>query len=74
MIDNHLYHLGKHLNKLRKICDNLILMGDYNSEMSEDAMNEFCCVYSLSSLVSKPTCFKNPNKPSCIDLILTNKP
>ena len=54
--------------------DNLILMGDYNSEMSEDAMNEFCCVYSLSSLVSKPTCFKNPNNPSCIDFISTNKP
>ena len=49
-------------------------MGDYNSEMSEDAMNEFCCVFCLSSLVSKPTCFKNPNNPSCIDLILTNKP
>ena len=21
-----------------------------------------------------PTCFKNPDKPTCIDLILTNKP
>ena len=73
MIDNHLYNLGKHLNELCKIYDNLILMGDYNSEMSEDAMNEICCVYSLSSLVSKPTCSKNPNNPICIDLILTNK-
>ena len=74
MIDNHLYHLVKHLNELCKIYGNLIRMVDYNSELSEDAMNEFCCVYSLSSLVSKPTCFKHPNNPSCIDLILTNKP
>ena len=23
-------------------------------------------------MINKPTCFKNPDKPSCIDLILTN--
>ena len=65
MIQNHLCHLGKSLEELCKIYDNLILMGD--------AMNEFCCVDNLSSLVKKPTCFKNPIHPSCIDLILTNK-
>ena len=73
MIDNHLDHLDNHLNEICKIFDNLILMGDYNSEMSEDAMNEFCCVYSLSNLVIKPTWLRNPNNPNCIDLILTNK-
>ena len=25
-------------------------------------------------MVEKPTSFKNPAKPTCIDLILTNKP
>ena len=25
-------------------------------------------------MINKPTCFKNPDKPSCIDLILTNCP
>ena len=70
MIKNHLYHLGKSLDELCKIYDNLILMGDYNCEISEDAMNDFCCVYNLSSLVKKPTCFKNPIHPSCIDLHL----
>ena len=24
--------------------------------------------------VKVPTCFKNPNNPSCVDLMLTNKP
>ena len=26
------------------------------------------------NLVKEPTCFKNPENPTCIDLILTNKP
>ena len=35
-------------------------------------MNDFCNVYNLSNLVKEPTCFKNPDNPSCIDLFLTN--
>ena len=31
-------------------------------------------IYNLKNLIKGPTCFKNPDKPSCIDLILlTNK-
>ena len=37
-------------------------------------MNIFCNTYNFKCLVKKPTCFKNIAKPSCIDLILTNKP
>ena len=37
-------------------------------------MDEFCSTYNLKSLISSPTCFKNPENPSCIDLILTNHP
>ena len=37
-------------------------------------MNEFCKTYNLKNLVKGPTCFKNPENPSCIDLILTNHP
>ena len=25
-------------------------------------------------MINKPTCYKNPDKPTCIDLILTNCP
>ena len=28
----------------------------------------------LKSLNNEPTCFKDPEKPTCIDLILTNRP
>ena len=29
---------------------------------------------TLSSLIKEPTCYKNPQNPSCIGLILTNSP
>ena len=27
--------------------------------------------YNLKNIISEETCFKNPNNPSCIDLIIT---
>ena len=36
--------------------------------MTESAMENFCGTYRLHNLI------KNPNKPSCIDLLLTNFP
>ena len=53
--------------------DNFLLLGDFNSEMTEYAMKEFSDTYNLSSLIKEPTCFKNPLNPSVIDLI-TNRP
>ena len=37
-------------------------------------MQSFCESYNLKSLIKQPTCYKNPDKPKCIDLILTNVP
>ena len=37
-------------------------------------MQEFCESYFLENMGKKPTCFKNLAKPTCIDLIITNKP
>ena len=36
-------------------------------------IDRFCGSYSLKSLLKKPTCFKNTDYPTCIDLILTNR-
>ena len=30
-------------------------------------------LYNLKNLIKGPTCYKNPDKPSCIDLILSNR-
>ena len=48
-------------------------MEDYNVEVTETNMQEFCESYFLDNIVKKPTCFKNPAKPVCIDLIITNR-
>ena len=37
-------------------------------------MKAFCDNYNLTSLIKQPTCYKNPNNPACIDLILSNTP
>ena len=37
-------------------------------------MESFCESFRFKSLIKDPTCFKNPENPSCIDLILTNSP
>ena len=51
-----------------------IIIGDFNVEVSDPHMNDFCNAYNLSSLIMETTCYKNPENPSCIDLILTNSP
>ena len=48
----------------------LIQKCDLNSEIIESAMDGFCKTHHLQNLVKDPTCFKNPAKPSCMDLIL----
>ena len=73
MIHNHLKSISMQLDEFYKKYENVIIIGDFNSEICEDSKNEFCCLYNLKSLVKLPTCFKNPDHPSCIDLILTNK-
>ena len=37
-------------------------------------MNTFGEIYKLRNLIKEPTCFQNPDNPTCTDLILTNKP
>ena len=37
-------------------------------------MKEFCTLNELKNLINELTCFKNPEKPICIDLMLTNQP
>ena len=61
------------LDELNSKYDNILIIGDLNTEMSEPSLNEFCQTYNLESIVNKPTCFKNPKNPSCIYLMLTNK-
>ena len=60
------------LDKLCAVYEHIILPGDFNVEVKEKNISDFTSTYNHKSLVKQKTCFKNPDNPSCIDLILTN--
>ena len=72
-IKQHLPNISKGLDELNSKYDNILIIGDLNSEMSEPSLDEFCQTYNLVSILNKPTRFKNSKNPSCIDLMQTNK-
>ena len=43
--------------------NNLLLVGDFNSEMTHSILKDFCQLYLLNNFMKKPTCFKNHNTP-----------
>ena len=49
-------------------------MGDFNAEMTNNYLEEFCVSHNLKNLIKQPTCFKNLDNPTLIDRILTNHP
>ena len=71
---NHLESLNRIIDEYSKIYQNFLFLGDFNASVSEKCLAEFCILNGLTSLIKKPTCFKNPNKPTYIDFILTNQP
>ena len=50
------------------------ILDDFNIEIEEQHMKAFCDNYNLASLIKQPTCYKNSNNSTCIDLILHNTP
>ena len=72
-ISYFLSHVGKALDKLLGNYDNILIIGDFNSSQTETHMKIFCETYDLENLIKVPTCFKNVNNPSSIDVMLTNR-
>ena len=50
-----------------------MLLGDFNSEMTDTNLKDFCNLHLLKNLIKKPTYFKNLENPKTIDLISTNR-
>ena len=68
-------NISRHLDTLRKSLDlcspnyeNTILIVDFKVSIDDPHMESFCESYWFKN----PTCLKNPESPSCTDLILTN--
>ena len=60
---SHLHVTSKSVDDLSKKYDNFILLDDFNNEPEEK---------NMPNIVKQKTCFKNPDRLSCINLILTN--
>ena len=73
-ICNHLDVITKTLDTYYGKYEKIVFLGKFNAATEETPMKFFCESCSFTSLIKQPTCFKNPEKPGCIDLILTNKP
>ena len=72
-ICQHMKALAKNMDFYPSTYENFIFL-DFNGGMEHSALKDFCNLYSLTDLINRPTCWKNPSKPTCIDLILTNRP
>ena len=51
-----------------------MLVGYFNPQIGEKCFENFLFHHELTSVNDKPTCYKNPDKPSCIGFSLTNIP
>ena len=52
--------------------ERLFFLGDFNAEMEDSSIKLLCSNYNLTSMINKPTYYKYPDKPTCVDLNLTN--
>ena len=71
-ISNHLAEVSKLTDLYLTKYDKLFFLGDFNAGLEDTSAENFCSSYNLTSMNNKLACFKNPDNPSCIDLILTD--
>ena len=50
------------------------MLGDFNAEDTEPILSEFLEQYEAKNIMKNESCFKNPDRPTCIDVFLTNSP
>ena len=74
LLCNRLKFLRRSLDLNSANYKNVIIIGDLNTQSNQKCMKPFCTKWSLINLMNEQTCFKTPENPSCIDLILTKNP
>ena len=48
-------------------------MGDFNVPMSDKAVEDFYFLNNVEGLIKTPTCYKNHENLTCIELIIINR-
>ena len=62
-IKGHLECISKEIDSHSSKYDNFLLLGDFNSEPTEEAMKSFSQIYNFKNLLNTPTCYKIPPIP-----------
>ena len=65
---------GNALDQHLKRYENFLLLKDFKSEDTEPSLSEFLEQYEAKNIMKNKTWFKNADRPTCIDLFLTNSP
>ena len=71
-IASHIQEISNGIDAYCKKYENVLIMGDFNVDVKEVSLHLFCNQYKSKSLNKGPTCYKNIDNSSCIDLFLTN--
>ena len=72
MITSHLYALKKNLDLYSSSYEKTLTLRDFNVGIGEQRIKSFCKNSNLTNLIKQPTCYKNPDSPTCIGLILSH--
>ena len=54
--------------------ENQVTLCDFNVEPGNAYKKKFCENFDVTNFIKEPTCFKNPQQLSWIDVILTKRP
>ena len=73
LLNNHIHNISRGLGFYSSQYDSFIVLGDFNAETSNNTISEYCATHNLKNLIKEPT-FESLENPTCIDLILTNRP
>ena len=66
--------ISKEIDSLFPGYENCLIIGGLNCKIHEESMSNFGQIYGFKNLINDPTCYKNCENPTCIDLIMTSKP
>ena len=69
--DVFIQSIGEVLDKY-SVYDKFIIAGDFNMREGCGCLDAFLDEFCAKNIVKEPTCYKNPDNPSCVDLFITN--
>ena len=67
-----LQNISTVLDRYSSSYEKFLIAGDFNMQEGEECLDDFLDEFHAKNMVKEPTCFKNPDNPSCIDLFISN--